>query len=230
MNGIAIREPIKQASEAPVSQYRTTLDAGSGIPSPSTPRNYSPKPGEAIERTARGQKILVLDLQQTKTTSQKQIYVVGTATLVFFSIAMQTYAKNPGRTFKKIESILSAWEKLAPEARFSGMDVATFRGAMRPSEQVRERILELESELQELLNQRVLIDKQCHEMAIKVVSSVRGTPEFGPNSPLYVAMGYIPDKEKKVGRPKKSEQSTTKKTFQDPEPPSEDSGLPVSLL
>ena len=54
-------------------------------------------------------------------------------------------------------------------------------------------------------------------MAIKVVSSVRGTPEYGPNSPLYVAMGYIPDKEKKVGRPKKSEQSTTKKTFQDPE-------------
>ena len=172
----------------------------------------------------------MLFLQQIKTTNQKQIYIVDAATLVFLSISMQTYAKNPGRTFKKIESILSAWEKLAPEARFSGMDVATFRGAMRPSEQVRERILELESELQELLNKRVLIDKQCHEMAIKVVSSVRGTPEYGPNSPLYVAMGYIPDKEKKVGRPKKSQQLATRKTVHNSEPPSEDSGLPVTLL
>jgi hypothetical protein len=117
---------------------------------------------------------------------------------------MRTFLKNPGRTLKKVEAILSAWENLAPEAKFYEMTAAEFRDEVNSMLKVRERIGILEMELDALLQKRVLIDEQCHGKAISVVSGVRGCPEHGPNSPLYAAMGYIPDGSKKAGRPRKN--------------------------
>ncbi len=117
---------------------------------------------------------------------------------------MNTFLKNPGRTLKKVEAILSAWENLAPEAKFYEMTAVEFRDEVHSMLKVRERIKTLEIEMVALLQKRVLIDEQCHRKAISVVSGVRGCPEHGPNSPLYAAMGYIPDRSKRAGRPRKN--------------------------
>ena len=114
---------------------------------------------------------------------------------------MNTFLKNPGRTLKKVEAILSAWENLAPEAKFYEMTAAEFRDEVNSMLKVRERVKTLEIEMVALLQKRVLIDEQCHRKAISVVS---GCPEHGPNSPLYAAMGYIPDRSKRAGRPRKN--------------------------
>jgi hypothetical protein len=105
---------------------------------------------------------------------------------------------------RKIESVLGAWENLAPQSEFHKMKVAEFRAALQPAFDVRERIRTLEIELAGLMQQRLLIDEKCHRLALAVVNSVRGTPEHGANSPLYAAMGYIPDANKKSGRPRKA--------------------------
>jgi hypothetical protein len=117
---------------------------------------------------------------------------------------MQTFSKNPGRTMRKIESVLGAWENLAPESEFHEMKVSEFRAALQPAFDVRERIRTLEIEMAGLMQKRLLIDEKCHRLALAVVNSVRGTPEHGANSPLYAAMGYIPDANKKSGRPRKA--------------------------
>jgi hypothetical protein len=111
------------------------------------------------------------------------------------------------RTLKKIESILTAWENLAPEDEFHGMNASEFREAVRPVLEVRERMRVLEVEMAALLQQRLMVDEKCHRLAMSVASAVRGTREHGPNSPLYAAMGYIPDAAKKAGRPRKSRQA-----------------------
>lgn len=122
---------------------------------------------------------------------------------------MQTFAKNPGRTMRKIESVMGAWENLAPEAEFHGMTVAEFRAELQPAFEVRDRIRTLEIELAGLMQKRVLVDEKCLRLALAVVHSVRGTPEHGPNSPLYAAMGYIPDAQKKAGRPRKARRAAS---------------------
>jgi hypothetical protein len=118
-------------------------------------------------------------------------------------VSMKTHRKNPARSFRKIRDILTAWENLAPDAEFSGMSINQFRDLMKPAADVREKIALEEIRLAVLLQERARIDENCLGIALRVVNGVRGTPDHGPNSPLYAAMGYIPVAMNKRGRPRK---------------------------
>jgi hypothetical protein len=47
------------------------------------------------------------------------------------------------------------------------------------------------------------VDQAANELADLVVNSVRGTPGFGRNSPLYSAFGYVRKSERKSGLTRK---------------------------
>jgi len=116
-----------------------------------------------------------------------------------FSVSfMQTFRKNPGRVVKRVERILSAWQSQAPEDSFYGMSLKEFEDVVRSAKELRERLEALKRETLVLIQSRALIDKKCHALANGVVFGVRAHCQQGPESPLYCAMGYVPESKKRL--------------------------------
>jgi hypothetical protein len=107
-----------------------------------------------------------------------------------------TQRRRPGR---KAEDIRLAWKEQAPEAEFAGITLA-----------------ELETSLAEVQqsNEDLKIKDQARSAAVKtrdeklatlttmlrtVVRGVQGHKEYGEDSPLYRAMGFVPISERSSG-------------------------------
>ncbi len=103
----------------------------------------------------------------------------------------------------RIATIRSAWKELAPQASFAGKTLAEFDLAMGAPLQVREDIESLEKQLEGRKADRMTLDEAASVELDLVVNSVKGTPGFGPDSPLYRAMGYIRKSERKTGLTRK---------------------------
>ncbi|MEX1116548.1 MAG: hypothetical protein WEB53_14975 [Akkermansiaceae bacterium] len=114
--------------------------------------------------------------------------------------------RRPGR---KAEDICLVWKEQAPEAEFAGITLA-----------------ELESSLTELQqsNEDLKIRDQARSAAVKtrddklatlatllrtVVRGVQGHPEYGEDSPLYRAMGFVPFSERSSGLSRRSKTGAT---------------------
>jgi hypothetical protein len=107
-----------------------------------------------------------------------------------------TKRRRPGR---KAEDIRLVWKEQAPEAVFAGIPLADLEAAL----------LELQQSTEDLK-----IKDQARSAAVKtrgdkvtalasllrtVVRGVQGHPEYGEDSPLYRAMGFVPLSERKSG-------------------------------
>jgi hypothetical protein len=103
----------------------------------------------------------------------------------------------------RIATIRSAWKEPAPQVSFAGKTLAEFDLAMRAPLQVRQEIESLEKQLEGRKADRMTLDEAASVGLDLVVNSVKGTPGFGPDSPLYRAMGYIRKSERKTGLTRK---------------------------
>lgn len=117
---------------------------------------------------------------------------------------MISFLKNPTRVVRKVDDVITAWEQLAPTAKFAGMTLAEFRTAVEPSKAERQRTAELEAELSGAAGRRAHADLNTNEKLKLVVAAVKGDPAFGENSALYRAMGYIPMAERASGLTRKA--------------------------
>jgi hypothetical protein len=104
----------------------------------------------------------------------------------------------------KAEAIAKAWEDLAPDAKFAGLTVTQYRNATKPSADGRSQKASLRSQLRGSIEQVVTSDADTRKTNIQVVSAIKGDPNFGPDSPLYAAAGYVPDSLRKSGLTKKN--------------------------
>jgi hypothetical protein len=100
--------------------------------------------------------------------------------------------KTPAGYLATLEKIISAWERLRPGKSFGGMTLKQFKAAVQPSFDKRAAITDTRVLLRALIRGRDADDRQSWKLARLVVSSVLGTPGEGEDSPLYVAMGYVP--------------------------------------
>lgn len=106
--------------------------------------------------------------------------------------------------------ILQAWETLAADKTFAGMSLAQFKTKVKPSFDARETIAALEQQLTAALNQRDDADRETQRLTSLVVNAVKGDPEFGEDSDLYEAMGYVRKSERKTGLTRKKPATATK--------------------
>lgn len=112
-----------------------------------------------------------------------------------------TKRRRPGR---KAADIRLVWKEQAPEAVFAGKPLADLEAAL----------LELQKSDEDLK-----IKDQARSAAVKtrgdkltalssllrtVVRGVQGHPEYGEDSPLYRAMGFVPFSERKSGLTRRS--------------------------
>jgi hypothetical protein len=105
---------------------------------------------------------------------------------------------------QKAETIAKAWEDHAPDAKFAGMTVTQYRNATKPSSDSRSQKASLRSQLRGSVEHTVTSDTTTRRTNKQVVGAIVGDPNFGPDSPLYAAAGYVPESLRKSGKTNKA--------------------------
>ena len=106
---------------------------------------------------------------------------------------------NPKETGEFINDITEAWEEVASSTQFGGMTLAQFKVKVNPSLDYRTEVATLDNQLVVARQNRNNADEVSNDVCLAVVNGVRSHPDFGENSALYKAMGYIPKNERKSG-------------------------------
>ena len=106
-------------------------------------------------------------------------------------------------TAARIQKFRLSWREMAPNASFAGMTLVQFEDAVSDPLTVRDEIEALESQLEGKKAEKLIADASANEVLDLVVNSVRGTPGFGQDCPLYRAFGYIRKSERKSGLTRK---------------------------
>jgi hypothetical protein len=118
-------------------------------------------------------------------------------------------SESPNSTDSFLRDVVSAWTALAPTAKFAGLTPAQFQAKVEPSFTVRTQIASLEQQLKALRHARKSADRVSNNEVLKIISCVRSASEFGEDSALYKAMGYVPKSERKSGLVRPSSTTTT---------------------
>ena len=108
-------------------------------------------------------------------------------------------SNNPKETNDFINDVTKAWEEVAKDESFADMTLTQFKAKVKPSLDYRAEIATLENQLTVARQNRNNADEVSNDVCLAVVNGVRSHPEFGENSALYKAMGYIPKNERKSG-------------------------------
>ena len=110
---------------------------------------------------------------------------------------------QPKSTLEKIMRVINGWETLAPDKTFGGMTLAQAKAAVKSSFDTRDELRTLENQLQSKQVERDDADEESLHVIKLVVNGVVGDPDFGPDSPLYEALGYTRESEHKTGLTRK---------------------------
>jgi hypothetical protein len=103
----------------------------------------------------------------------------------------------------RITVFRTAWKELAPQESFAGMTLAGFEAGTALPITLRDQILGLEKQLEGRKAERMTADTAANALLDLMVNSVRGTPQHGPDSSLYRALGYIRKSERRSGLTRK---------------------------
>ena len=102
-----------------------------------------------------------------------------------------------------MNTILNAWQTLAPAKSFGGMTFAQFQAFAAPAQAARQTIADLEDQMTQAINARDAADEVFAAKAQLAVNGVLADPTEGPDSSLYEAMGYTRKSERKSGLTRK---------------------------
>jgi len=97
----------------------------------------------------------------------------------------------PRQVEERLNTVLLAWERLAPAATLAGLTLTEFKDKVKPSQNTRITIKSLEGQLSAAQSARDDADHETNRVIALVVHAVRGSPEHGEDSALYAAMGYV---------------------------------------
>ena len=110
---------------------------------------------------------------------------------------------NPGKVEADTNAILKAWDALAPTATFGGMTLAQYTAKVQPSLDARGQISTHETAIKSWADKRDDADVITVETNAAVIKGIVGDVNYGDNSDLYEACGYIRKSEKKSGLTRK---------------------------
>jgi hypothetical protein len=115
--------------------------------------------------------------------------------------ATSTKRRRPGR---KAEDIRLAWKEQAPDAVFAGKPLAELETALTALQQSTEDLKIRDQARSAAVKTRDDKLKSLTTLLRAVVRGVQGHPEYGEDSPLYRAMGFVPFSERNSGLTRKS--------------------------
>lgn len=112
-------------------------------------------------------------------------------------------ANSPKENEEKMLKMLNAWKTLAPGKLFGGFRVEDFETQVKKSIAARTRLDQIEDEKIQQIALRETEDAVTMKDAQFIVNGVLADTEFGDDSALYEAFGYIRKSEKKSGLTRK---------------------------
>lgn len=112
------------------------------------------------------------------------------------------------RLLRRRKQIIDAWRTLAPDAILNGVTLEQFVESTQKPEEVRQRLAETRTSILAMRQQRLQADNEVRVKIADLVDAVKGHPEFGANSPLYSAFGYVSRDARKRGPSRKNSSST----------------------
>lgn len=110
---------------------------------------------------------------------------------------------SPTKTLEYLNNVLIPWKETATDVVFSGLKSDQFESEVKKSLDIRIEIANLEAELESKKKRRDEIDTDNYQIAQRIVSSVAGHQDFGKDSGLYKAMGFVTTSERKSGLTRK---------------------------
>ena len=100
-------------------------------------------------------------------------------------------AGNPQQIAGDTNKIINAWSTLAPNASFGGLTLAQYKAKVQPSFDARAQIDNLDAQLTAATDDRDNADVTTTATNQLIVNAVKGDPNYGDDSDLYDAMGYV---------------------------------------
>lgn len=110
---------------------------------------------------------------------------------------------SPKQNEERIQRVINAWRDLATTELFGGMTLAQFEAKVQPSFAARKEVAQIENQLSQAINKREDADEVSMDTVQLMVNGVVGNPTYGPDSPLYEALGYTRTSERKTGLTRK---------------------------
>ncbi len=104
---------------------------------------------------------------------------------------------------EKVSKMLSAWLEGAAEASFMGIKRDTLAALSTQAETVEEELDDLRAQVKMKEDELADINTQMSNMTVAVGNGVRGDANFGDDSALYGAMGFVRKSERKSGLTRK---------------------------
>lgn len=111
---------------------------------------------------------------------------------------------NPGAVGTQIENLVNGLTEHAPDGTFAGKTLAQIKAAVKPSLDARAKVTDLEQQLAAARVERNNADPASVEVVLQVVSSIKGDPNYGENSALYAALGYVRKDDRASGLTRRS--------------------------
>ena len=91
----------------------------------------------------------------------------------------------------RLNRSLAAWKQLRPEKKFGGLTAELYEAELALAAQARAELAEAERLYSEALARRNQAHVRARMVHQRVVNSIKGDPDEGPDGALYIACGYL---------------------------------------
>lgn len=118
--------------------------------------------------------------------------------------------QNPKRNMDELEKTLAALREFAPTTKFGGIDLADFEPDVAACLADRNAIIDHDNAGKGLIVRRDANDVKALAKRELIVNGVIGDPNFGPDSALYEALGFVRKSDRKSGLTRKKNDSGKK--------------------
>lgn len=112
-------------------------------------------------------------------------------------------ADAPKNTIEATDAIKAGWLKYAASATFGGMTEAQYEQKVKPSYDIRGQIADMEKQVAQLIRDRDAADTITDKTNQSVVKGIVGDVNYGDDSDLYGACGYVRKSERASGLTRK---------------------------
>lgn len=118
---------------------------------------------------------------------------------------------NTKQIRERVTKMSNAWAQGASTVAFKGITQTSFQADIVAAATDDQEIAEMETQIRMRKTNRDERYRLLNEKSVKVRDGVEGNENFGPEHPLYEAMGFVRPSDRKSGLTrKKGQQSSTK--------------------
>ena len=112
--------------------------------------------------------------------------------------------KDNRKVLDKASKINNAWAEGGQSSTFSSIKQNEYAADIAEIAGVDDQLADLRAQVKMLEDRKDNLCSALEAKSVRIANGVRGDAEFGPDSPLYGAMGFVRTSERKSGLTRKS--------------------------